>query len=275
MTANGPEKGDKVSWNWGGGAPGGTVAETKDEGEIAIKSKRGNTIKKNASPDNPAVHVERSGNDVVKRASELTVEKKASKNNKKESEEESDGGSSGNKRKAENQEDLKADINEEEHEAEEVNDTSDVHTINKQGKEVKRGGKEANKRQRIQQGTDVKGNTDDSDASENEPEEEANKTEDEEENVEDAETDEMKAEEDIEEKDEGDGDDDNDERENQVNANKKSGNARKGKTQPNKRESKGKGKSSGQSKNKAKPNSAPREGGDQISTRTRSQKNAA
>jgi hypothetical protein len=67
-----------VSWNWGGGAPGGTVAEIKDNGEIAIQSKRRNTIKKNASPDNPAVHIERSGNDVVKRASELNVEEKAS-----------------------------------------------------------------------------------------------------------------------------------------------------------------------------------------------------
>ncbi len=67
-----------VSWNWSGGQPGGKVVETKDEGEIAIKSKRGNTIKKNASPSNPAVHIGRSGNDVVKRASELMVDEKAS-----------------------------------------------------------------------------------------------------------------------------------------------------------------------------------------------------
>jgi hypothetical protein len=40
--------------------------------------KHDNTIKKNAAPDNPAVHIERSGNDVVKRASELNVEEKAS-----------------------------------------------------------------------------------------------------------------------------------------------------------------------------------------------------
>jgi len=77
MPSEEPEKGDKVSWNWGNGAPGGTVAETKHEGEVAITSKRGNKIKKNAEPDNPAVHVERSGNDVVKKASELNVEKKA------------------------------------------------------------------------------------------------------------------------------------------------------------------------------------------------------
>lgn len=54
------------------------MVETKQEGEIAIETKRGNTVKRNAEPDNPAVHVERSGNDVVKRASELKVDKKAS-----------------------------------------------------------------------------------------------------------------------------------------------------------------------------------------------------
>lgn len=66
-----------VSWAYGGGRPGGEVAEKKDEGEIAIQSKRGNTIKRNAEPDNPAVHVSRPGNDVVKRQSELDVEEKA------------------------------------------------------------------------------------------------------------------------------------------------------------------------------------------------------
>ncbi|RYP73841.1 hypothetical protein DL769_004142 [Monosporascus sp. CRB-8-3] len=75
-----PEKGDKVSWKWGSGAPEGTVAERKDEGEIAITTQRGNTVEKNAYPDNPAVRIERSGNDVVKSASELTVEQKASGN---------------------------------------------------------------------------------------------------------------------------------------------------------------------------------------------------
>ena len=63
-----------VSWQWSGGRPGGTVAETKSHGDISIQSKKGNTIKKNASADNPAVHVSRSGNDVVKRMSELDKE---------------------------------------------------------------------------------------------------------------------------------------------------------------------------------------------------------
>ncbi|EXJ82967.1 hypothetical protein A1O3_06784 [Capronia epimyces CBS 606.96] len=77
MSNEEPEKGDKVSWNWGSGKPGGVVAETKTEGELAITTKRGNKVKKNADPDNPAVRIERSGNDVVKRASELNIEEKA------------------------------------------------------------------------------------------------------------------------------------------------------------------------------------------------------
>jgi len=75
------KEGDQASWQWGGGRPGGTVAEVKEQGEIAIQSKKGNTIKKNASPDNPAVHLSRPGNDVVKRASELDVDEKGAKQN--------------------------------------------------------------------------------------------------------------------------------------------------------------------------------------------------
>ncbi|KAJ8111899.1 hypothetical protein OPT61_g5616 [Boeremia exigua] len=77
MTESEIQQGDKVSWNWGSGQPGGKVAEVKEQGEIAIESNRGNTIKKNAEPENPAVHIERSGNDVVKRASELQIDSKA------------------------------------------------------------------------------------------------------------------------------------------------------------------------------------------------------
>ncbi|KAI0533855.1 hypothetical protein GGR58DRAFT_93115 [Xylaria digitata] len=168
MTTNGPEKGDKVSWNWGGGAPGGTVAETKDQGEIAIKSKRGNTIKKNASPDNPAVRIKRSGNDVVKRASELNVEAKASEHKNKDD----NGSKSGGKRKAESQECAKADADEADDDPKRASDPEDVHTINKQGKEVRKGGKDANKRQKIFRDGDVKG--------ENEGEAEAKETEEEE-----------------------------------------------------------------------------------------------
>ncbi|RSH88612.1 hypothetical protein EHS25_002839 [Saitozyma podzolica] len=65
------EKGQEVSWNWGNGQPSGKVAEVVEEGQAEVKSNRGNTIHKNASKDDPAVKIERSGNDVVKRASEL------------------------------------------------------------------------------------------------------------------------------------------------------------------------------------------------------------
>ena len=103
-----------VSWDWGGGAPGGTVAEKKTEGEVAVTSKRGNKIKKNASPDNPGIAIERSGNNVVKRANELNVEKKAS----------GGGKSNGEKRKKEEEEPT---------------------VENDEGKEVKPGGKKQKK----------------------------------------------------------------------------------------------------------------------------------
>ncbi|CAF9941757.1 hypothetical protein IMSHALPRED_002881 [Imshaugia aleurites] len=73
-----PEVGDKASWNWNGSTPSGEVADKKTEGEVSIQSKRGNTIKKSAQPNDPAIHLARSGNDVVKNQSELNVEEKAS-----------------------------------------------------------------------------------------------------------------------------------------------------------------------------------------------------
>jgi len=80
------KEGDEVSWNWGGGKPSGTVAEVQTEGKLEIESK-GKAVHRNADPSNPAVHVAREGNDVVKRASELT---KKSSNGGKESEEDED-----------------------------------------------------------------------------------------------------------------------------------------------------------------------------------------
>jgi len=105
-----------VTWNWGAGQPGGTVAETKTEGEIAITSKRGNKIKKNASPGNPAVHVERSGNDVVKRASELHVEEKANgeASEKKDNDAEPTNGEKRKHDEVEKEDDKPADAEEEE-----------------------------------------------------------------------------------------------------------------------------------------------------------------
>ena len=60
--------------------------EKKDSGELSIQSKRGNTIKKAAKPDDPAVHLARPGNDVVKNQSELQVEEKGSSSDKKDEE---------------------------------------------------------------------------------------------------------------------------------------------------------------------------------------------
>ncbi|KAL8792501.1 MAG: hypothetical protein Q9195_004871 [Heterodermia aff. obscurata] len=73
-----PEVGDKASWTWNGSHPSGEVAEKKtdDGSDLAIKSARGNTIKAPASPSDPAVHLARPGNDVVKKQSELEVEAK-------------------------------------------------------------------------------------------------------------------------------------------------------------------------------------------------------
>lgn len=78
-------EGDQVSWKYGGGNPDGTVAEVKASGELAIETK-GRQVKVNASEDNPAVHVARDGNDVVKRESALTKKADATENGDSESE---------------------------------------------------------------------------------------------------------------------------------------------------------------------------------------------
>merc|ERR1712054_165567 len=78
------KEGDEVSWQWSGGRPGGVASEVKEQGEITMETKRGNEVKKNAEPDNPAVKVDREGHDVVKKASELEVEEEGP--NKKEEE---------------------------------------------------------------------------------------------------------------------------------------------------------------------------------------------
>ena len=60
-----------VSWSFGTGQGTGTVGEIRTQGQLEIES-NGKSVKRNADPSNPAVHVEREGNDVVKRMSELT-----------------------------------------------------------------------------------------------------------------------------------------------------------------------------------------------------------
>ena len=95
-----------VSWNWNGSTPGGQIAEKKTEGEVVIQSKRGNTIKKDAKPGDPAIHLERPGNDVVKNQSELQVDEKNAGGDKgKEDKKEETNGTNGTKRKAEDEPD--------------------------------------------------------------------------------------------------------------------------------------------------------------------------
>ncbi|CAD0108280.1 unnamed protein product [Aureobasidium uvarum] len=76
-----------VSWQWSGSRPGGKVAEIAKEGELSIETKNGNTVKKNADPEDPAVKISRSGNDVVKRAHELDVDKAGDKHKEDQGEE--------------------------------------------------------------------------------------------------------------------------------------------------------------------------------------------
>ncbi|KAI1343683.1 hypothetical protein F5Y15DRAFT_174357 [Xylariaceae sp. FL0016] len=222
MAREEPEKGDKVSWNWGGGAPGGTVAEKKHDGPVEIKSKRGNTIKKKGEPNNPAVHIERSGNDVVKKASELTVEEKGSKDKQPKA-------AQNGKRKA------SGDDAEDKGSARSGSDDDGPHTENEEGKEVKKGGKKANKVQKSKQ-DDVK----------NQPSDEG------------------------EEDEEQTGEDPDDKQQDQKNAPKT-----KTTGSDDKKEANGKKKPGRPPKNdssdKTKKQPAPRKDGDMVSTRTRSQ----
>nr|POE94234.1 hypothetical protein CFP56_16474 [Quercus suber] len=97
---------------WSGSRPGGKVADVVTEGKAQVESHRGNTISKNAEPNNPAVHVSRSGNDVVKKASELDIEKEGDKHKE----------ASGEEKTVSKGEAKKADREEEEEEEGEEND---------------------------------------------------------------------------------------------------------------------------------------------------------
>jgi len=72
------EKGDEVHWKWGAGTASGTVAEIVEEGKAEVTSNKGNTVSRNArGEEDPAVKIERKGNDVVKLAHELDEVKEA------------------------------------------------------------------------------------------------------------------------------------------------------------------------------------------------------
>ncbi|KAF8321792.1 hypothetical protein DL93DRAFT_2163377 [Clavulina sp. PMI_390] len=73
------QEGDQVSWKWGTSNPSGTVAEIVEEGKATVTSNKGNTVSRNAREGDPAIKIERSGNDVVKLAHELNEVKSAQK----------------------------------------------------------------------------------------------------------------------------------------------------------------------------------------------------
>merc|ERR1711939_1213119 len=97
------KEGDEVSWQWSGGRPGGVASEVKEQGEMTMETKRGNEVKKNAEPDNPAVKVDREGHDVEKKAGE---DKKDEDKNEADGEEKKDSEEpqAGEKRKADDEE---------------------------------------------------------------------------------------------------------------------------------------------------------------------------
>ena len=63
-----------VSWQYGHAHPSGEAVEVK-AGEVTVTSARGNDITKTGTEADPAVHISRpGGNDVVQRASKLTID---------------------------------------------------------------------------------------------------------------------------------------------------------------------------------------------------------
>ncbi|BFZ58729.1 hypothetical protein PYCC9005_005794 [Savitreella phatthalungensis] len=93
------KEGDKAHAQWGGGAVGGTVVEKKEDGPLEIET-AGKKVHKVGEPGNAALHLKRSGNDVVKKESELKKDadggkspkspKKADKEKKEDSKEKPD-----------------------------------------------------------------------------------------------------------------------------------------------------------------------------------------
>lgn len=63
-----------------GNRPEAALAEVAREGPVSVESHGGNAISKETEPENPAVHIVRTGNDVVKNVAELQVEDKVAGN---------------------------------------------------------------------------------------------------------------------------------------------------------------------------------------------------
>ncbi|KAI8903475.1 hypothetical protein DFJ77DRAFT_469440 [Powellomyces hirtus] len=65
------EEGSRVAWNWGNGHVEGTVAQVSND--TLEKNIKGKHITRKGTDDNPALYIERSGNNVLKKASEVHV----------------------------------------------------------------------------------------------------------------------------------------------------------------------------------------------------------
>ncbi|KAK7735339.1 hypothetical protein SLS53_007571 [Cytospora paraplurivora] len=69
-SAEGPKKGETVSWKWGSGHPHGKVLDVK-EGDATITTKRGNKVSRKGKPGDPAVILDAGSSKAIKLAHEL------------------------------------------------------------------------------------------------------------------------------------------------------------------------------------------------------------
>lgn len=66
------KEGDEVSWKWGQGHPTGEVKDVVD-GTAEVKTKRGNTVKKDGDEENPAVVLNTGQSDAIKKVSQALL----------------------------------------------------------------------------------------------------------------------------------------------------------------------------------------------------------
>ncbi|OAQ58341.1 DNA-binding protein [Pochonia chlamydosporia 170] len=67
---NEPKKGETVSWNWGQGQPEGKVEDVKHQ-KTSIETKKGNTVSRDGTSEDPAVVLDTGKSKAVKLAHEL------------------------------------------------------------------------------------------------------------------------------------------------------------------------------------------------------------
>ncbi|KAH7113981.1 DNA-binding protein [Dactylonectria estremocensis] len=69
-SAQGPSKGDTVSWPWGAGHPEGEVLDVKEQ-KATITTKRGNEVSRKGTKDDPAVIIDAGKSKAIKLSHEL------------------------------------------------------------------------------------------------------------------------------------------------------------------------------------------------------------